>query len=473
MQTNKAPTSTTETLLSYLKPVYSLFGTTNTTTVDDKKQQDREIYQKKEMPTNKRRSSRKIATKPAPLEKPQVNANNTKSRSRTTYKRNITPGIDLADEVMPPLPERKKKTGITSYFPSVISLFKPPEAMTTYSAQLYKRMMSIFPTFSCSPPQDFIIKNLGIFPEENNKSEKAQVKELLKKQNDAADAFAVKKILFLSEKIKEHASNRIDLFFLLLIAVYNQQVSVTKTTTTLQHGIGSKETGTHACHSSLFPSVKFHPLPNTDSDNDSDNEDENLITLENTHFADQLNVTANLPVEVNEFDSILEGGYRQSKYVRASLDILNRAAKGEITPKEGMEEFIIFMHEFFTTFNKDNQPLVKTNGEICRLQKEGTLESTSQTSKVINADYKKALERINDAGIITFKHIPKEIISLKQDYLHAMLRLTSQEIALVKENPKHLFKFYKRIQDEIFNSKSVKAQAKIDKENRPLSYKRK
>ncbi len=138
--------------------------------------------------------------------------------------------------------------------------------------------------------------------------------------------------------IKEHSARRMDIYFYLLIAVYNTQCVIRQDNTMLQHGKGRKSKSpnrvslTHACHSNFFPNLVV-------SGNNATSLNENLF--DRTHFMDTMNITSELPVFVNQLDSMLEGKIHHPSILRKkSLDILRLVAKGTIDPVEGFRQFL-------------------------------------------------------------------------------------------------------------------------------------
>jgi hypothetical protein len=242
--------------------------------------------------------------------------------------------------------------------------------------------------------------------------------------------------------IKEHASRRVDLFFYLLVAVYNQKTAVTKDSTDKQHGSGSKISGTEACHSSLFPNVKFTRQGMwTYLQGD--------LSLKGTHFENTLNMTVELPRIVNQFDCVLEGNFVvaaarffPSVYSKNSLAILNKVASGEIDPKAGMDEFLNNLKDFFNQVerdylalkqapeNTDENDLFKYSAafkKVWKLQKEGTFAACKENTLTT---------------------------SIKDEYIYMMLRADPLKANLM---PGYLSYCYNYMQSEIFNTMAESA----------------
>ncbi|MHB1947975.1 MAG: hypothetical protein ACYCQI_07670 [Gammaproteobacteria bacterium] len=266
--------------------------------------------------------------------------------------------------------------------------------------------------------------------------------------SDKIDTLNLEKIELVADLIEEHARRRVDLFFYLLLAVRGKQLNISKASTIKQHGSGSTEYGTNACHSSLFPNLKFE-MPKSDSLL-SWIRPEKPFTLQGTHLNESLNMTIELPKVVNEFDCRLESipvgkyNFRPTEYVKACLRILNRVSHSEIDIPEAMHDFFVVMNDFFTQY----QALSPADHKVWEYEKAGTFAAA-------NPD-----------------------LSLKNSYLHTMLRLDrrpppeskevtahsaltrlgfyarkTSEVEKVLRNPNALPEFYQRIQNEILNAK--------------------
>jgi hypothetical protein len=186
-----------------------------------------------------------------------------------------------------------------------------------------------------------------------------------KKSDDGNDELNVKLVELFAVRIKEHASRRVDLFFLLLVAVYNKQITVHKKATIKQHGEGEKYLDTHACHSSLFPHIEFESIPSRWPWYASTTP---CPTLSGTHFEETSNMTMELPDIVNKFDSRLEGTLQPNASMQICLDILNKTSRGDTTPKQGLKEFLQMMNRFFEEFETKSDSMKK----VCDYQKSGT-----------------------------------------------------------------------------------------------------
>jgi len=112
--------------------------------------------------------------------------------------------------------------------------------------------------------------------------------------------------------------------------------------------------------------------------------------------------------------------------------VLNQVSQEEIDPMVGMNRIYGIMHDFFSTSKADyfnatsayTSPLAKI--KVCAYQREGTFQS-------VNKD-----------------------LTLRQDYLHLMLRLSQDEIEKVKDKPELILECVKRMQQEILNSPATR-----------------
>jgi len=301
-------------------------------------------------------------------------------RKRCDFQDNITASLSLPKTVKKKLPT---KTDGASYYTSMVYetitnlIFKPAAATNNKNIDDSNQIKI-----------SHRIKEIEAIRQQLSEDKKVENDKLL-----------LEEVELLEYQIKEHAARRVDLFFYLLLAVYNTNVKISKGDTTKQHGRGSKEHGTQACHCSLFPGLKltqpaaawFTLFSATIAD------------LSDTYFEDALNMTVELPSVVNAFDGHIEGRYEPTRHVEACLEILNEAARGEIDPIQGMTRFFRTMNSFFERFEKNH--LKKGRGDtpmtdlrIWEYQKAGTFEAA------------------------------KPDLSVNEDYVYMMLRLTPAEI---------------------------------------------
>lgn len=346
-------------------------------------------------------SSKPVSTKqPAPTTTPQVPPPKKKPRDVFAFAKNITASIALPD-----VSKKHKKMDILNQ-----------DLLTT----LYHSV-----TDSFFKPSTTVVDNKSDNQAANQKIV-AQIETLERQRQDAdgrtpelEDKLLLKEVELLEYEIREHAARRVDLFFYLLIAVYNTHVIVTKGATTKQHGRGSKERNTQACHSSLFPGVKLTHTPSYLSSSHD---------LIGTFFEEALNMTVELPAIVNAFDGHLEGRYEFTRHVETCLDILNDTSRGIIDPIQGMNRFFREMGKFFDRYEKNQIKKGKTatpntNRRIWQYEKEATFSAANQD------------------------------LTLNYDYLYLMLRLTPNEIRTVTWTPVgslYLSRCFSRIQNEIY-----------------------
>ncbi len=231
------------------------------------------------------------------------------------------------------------------------------------------------------------------------------------------DTLLIDKVTSISENIREHARRRVDLFFLLSIAVYNKRVVISKGATIYQHGVGSKKTGTAACHASLIPNPEITPLdpepgvvptsivkaaywvsgfftsptPAAPA--------EPPFTLSGTYLDDLLNMTTELPTVVNDFDGQMEGKYEQSIDVYMAISILNKVARGELNPVSGLTEFLKYLKEFFTEMDRryfrkevtysNNRMILypRATKFVWQYEMEGTFQAFNEKKQTADSDY--------------------------------------------------------------------------------------
>ena len=245
------------------------------------------------------------------------------------------------------------------------------------------------------------------------------------------------KIELVEANIIEHAARRVDLFFYLLVAVYATNVTVSKDSTVEQYGKGSHENGTQACHSSLFPNIKITPPPSQQANSSwwsyfTNVQTKPLRSFSDSYFKKELNSTVELPGIVNNFDGHLEGRSKQTIYTQECLNIVNRVAKAEIDPKEGMNAFLKIMQAFFMHIEYDY------------LKKKNKLANHAAFSKVW--EYEKR-------G--TFLAAYKDTTTIDDHYMELMLRLTRMEKVKMKLSSYFAKQFYLRMQDEIYQDSAT------------------
>lgn len=239
---------------------------------------------------------------------------------------------------------------------------------------------------------------------------------------ESIDDLLVKKLERIPGLVQEHATRRVDLMFLLMIAVYKQNVVITKGQTNRQHGRGSTKTGTAACHASLIPHPEFKTIANEESqskwsalighsiyslfantqiDDASNNaalDCQDSDFLKGSYFEDVLNVTTELPIIVNDFDGHMEGKWEKSNAVKASLQVLNQVSKGILDPIQGLNQFGTIMSMFFSHMQykyvlpdityKPNAAVLypKAFAKVWQYEQEGTLPMFTIETQVPTKD---------------------------------------------------------------------------------------
>lgn len=244
--------------------------------------------------------------------------------------------------------------------------------------------------------------------------------------------------------IREHSARRMDLYFYLLIAVYKTQYQLHQENTMLQHGKGRKSKSpnrislTHACHSNFFPNLI------ATKNNVSAAPNENMF--DRTHFMDTMNITCELPIFVNQLDSMLEGKIHYPSHLRKkSLNILQLVSRGTINPVEGYRQFLSTFNSTLQFFgNEQNNKKIHYLGKKSGPNKSLKLELINTVKSGICCE--------NDDKF--------------DDFIHLHLRLNANEISDCQKNLKLKQKIYEEkftvLQKEIFEYKS---QLKSRKKN--------
>ncbi len=334
----------------------------------------------------------------------------------------------------PPSPRKKTPRALTEFGANrtaslALPTFKTP-SKTAREPQSVSSLASLFGSFAAlviTPRPE--VPLIDESKQENVTKAMTRLQLTIKQSTDkkAIDKLILEQVNLVEEEIKEHAKRRVDLFFYTLISVYGQYLQIEMTPTVLQHGRGSAEYGTEACHSSLFPSLGFkrrtawfdyirQPLP--------------LPTLSGTDFEHTLNMTVELPSVVNDFDQHLEGIKRTSHSAREALRILHEVSNCTITPIEGMNQFLRALQDFF---NQMDTKYIQTTGKIDNPEAFKKVLELQRTGTFICA------EPLSDT---------KKTHTIKEEYIHLMLRLNSSEI-FWRNLPYRMDSYYCRIQEEI------------------------
>ncbi|EKD71035.1 MAG: hypothetical protein ACD_46C00291G0011 [uncultured bacterium] len=301
------------------------------------------------------------------------------------------------------------------------------------------------------------------------------------------DDLLVKKIDLTADLIKEHAARRVDLFFLLMCAVYKKNLIIKKGETVKQHGKGSEARGTHACHDSLFPNLlifkevdendtnkvsteNIEPtsgylnwLPSfiisadkTTSQSSINKTKKKLVPapiLEGTYLEDVLNITAELSSIINDFDGHLEGRFQYTIDVNECIKILNQVSKAEkisldpdkpdmkveMDPVIGLNMFFKTMNSFFNHIEREYQ-------------------IRPQYFDVNKVPYLKAFNRVAKYERMGTFSAAKNDLTVDEQYLYAQLmlyKITTLESIQLKLSSQPYQAYCLKIQDEILKSKSL------------------
>jgi len=395
-----------------------------------------------------------------------------KYRKTKQYSANITAALELSET-----PKRELKTSIPNKIihpeaPSTI--FNVANSIATFFTYWnpkpqVKTIQSVKPAIK--KPTKKSLKNSPM-----NDSVEAKMIALVTKFNELkdpldqdykeAERILLEQIDLVEYEIMEHAQRRVDLYFYMLVAVYNAHAFVEKKTTNKQHGVGSTKRGTNACHDSLFPHIKLsYPKPKPFTLWSFEITPPTIRatppTILGTHFEDSNNMTTELPKIVNVFDTYLElasPGHQSapSRYLKSLLKDLNEVSQGTITPVDGMNRFLITMKDFFSDFEKSlndkkndkkfDYPNVMK--KIWKLQYSGTLLSQKFESKTI------------DMATIIQQASKSKKTEVDMQYVCSLLFVSPKQYTYYSINPSALLQHYAEIQKEIYDTPSTVAESK-------------
>lgn len=319
----------------------------------------------------------KLSTQPQHLEdRPTSNP----SRRPTQFADNITPSLSMPDR-----PKYK-------YFKNSTS-------------NTHELMHLIFPPKQTSQPK--------ISPQLDGNKKIAERMFLLQQQivtqpDTDRDEIELQRVEELWEQIIIHAAMRSDLYFYLLIAVYDLGITINKDATLKQHGKGNKEdVNTNACHDGFFPNAMIEKTPSIwIPEILQDLFGSKALSLVGTHFAEILNNTTELSRLVNEFDMHLEGKVKDpSNTVRHLINNLNQVAHGKIDPRRGMDVYYQEMDQFFKKFETKDYLVIgaqtpKSMLRIAELQKIGTFEGANPEHTAMTDEHFNLLMRFTKAEAI-------------------------------------------------------------------------
>lgn len=395
-------------------------------------------------------STYEYLTTPAPFPPKPTNG-----RLITSFEANIAASIAL--------PERPKPV------PTTCKKFNAPAAPPSF---IYSAMSNVVSFFSwavtpAAPKKEAPLLALPVKirePQDNDID--VQMKKLVVELNTMkhkdpkkVEDIYLLQINLLEYEIMEHAQRRVDLYFYLLVAVYKQNANIVKVFTQKQHGAGTKEYGTHACHASLFPNVLLQ-YPQTKLSYFWTA----IVTpfaFAGTHFEDANNMTTELLPLANEFDAHLESanpGQKSvpSQYVKKLLIDLNLVSQGKMTPIEAMNSFLITMKLFFDDFEK------KLDGTEMPKKRRRKIHDCEEKEENIDP-YKfphsmhRAMRKIWElqlTGTLRAKADNEDCVD--HDYLCSLLRVPPDQILNTRKDPLLLLNYYcPIIQKEIFMTKSV------------------
>ncbi len=251
--------------------------------------------------------------------------------------------------------------------------------------------------------------------------------------------------------IQRHASLRMDLFFLTLIAYYNSKLTIDIEQTNRQHGQGAQQTNTAACHSAILTSLWDTTRQRTGHQYNTRHTPEHTSyrtgILNGTHLEDSLNMTVELDKSVNYFDThYIEGRTKTNQKMRAcALNILNDVSSGKADPIEGMNTFLTSMHSHLLA--------IKTS-YIDHIDLQTSPIQTRPT--IFSAQFKGSF--FNTCGVGSARSTRREIV-LKEDYIQAQLPLSKEDRIQLRENP-GLFSV--RVKQKIYQKAYLQAKKDMD-----------
>ncbi len=229
-----------------------------------------------------------------------------------------------------------------------------------------------------------------------------------------------------SALIIEHASRRVDFFFLSLLFFYNKSATIQLGQTQgngrkLQNVHGTADYNTEACHSAIASNF-IARSPNGAN-----------ILIPN-HLAQILNTTVELPKSVNNFDHNLEGNIKetlQSVWRKASIKILNQTSQvgHDYEPRKALLKFLLQLVHFFSAEN------ITANYWSTHCSSENRLIFALQC-------------------IGSFYFLWSSEISL-EDYIHSQMRLKLDEITPFKEQKFFRINKYKALSSELAGIEAV------------------
>lgn len=158
--------------------------------------------------------------------------------------------------------------------------------------------------------------------------------------------------------IEDHVDRRIQLFYQQAILCYNTpfifeaegaEDQIGQGSNLISHGVRLHQT--QAAHSSTLPCLYAYPK----DENGGKITDKKFVFLKHSHFYLQQNATVELPIEVNQVDTKLDGKTDEEKLRGAALKILNDTAEGKVNPT-------VATKSFFTVFKNRLNKMIEANG---------------------------------------------------------------------------------------------------------------
>lgn len=385
-------------------------------------------------------------TTPAPP--PTIPVKPATTRHKTKYEDNVTASIALPER--PKIKQKACKVAASNQSAAAAALSTTGYVITSVYS-LFQRKPALPPAEAAKEKpaapkprkpnkEDIDVKMTELVAQFNKLGEQLEALPAPKDQAQVAKIMTEQEKLLTDQinlvefEIIEHAQRRVDLYFYLCVAVYQQYAGIEKKSTNKQHGSGTNAHGTNGCHDSLFPHIKLRFPKSTG--NVLWSLVANQPSIRGTHFEDANNMTSELPKIVNDFDCYMELATpgqqsRPSKYVSKLLDDLAEVSQGRITPIDAMNRFLKIMQEFFNDFEEKHL-------------KGGTFDFTEAMRRVWELQYMGTLRAKSD-----------ESNAVDHFYLCTLLRVRPEHVQGTIQDPSSLLRYYMPIiQKEIFSTPS-------------------
>lgn len=157
--------------------------------------------------------------------------------------------------------------------------------------------------------------------------------------NEALERYAEKRRMIEEKEpqIIDHVERRIALFFQLLVLCYRTPFTYKEGVTVDQYGKGHSlrpliPVGTQGAHSATIPNL--YAIYTNEA-----GQKKKFVFLKGSQIYVQNNSTMELPAEVNKLDSLLDFQLTP-KFRKICIDIINKVARGELTPEQGTRVFL-------------------------------------------------------------------------------------------------------------------------------------